>query len=288
MDETAPTYSCNIIYNRCLHLLKATVSACSTIDHKPKDIFILKQSWGRLVLWDEVFQDQNLDETLNKSPILRDAALRLFCEIGLTLSKGKLFSLYTDLLTNSFSLADVIPLVLSRRSETQEDDLQDLADKMSTELKEATMVTREYYAMAVGDGEEEDTDWDELETHRNPPHTLSIAAEAISFHVSHLLSLQPTIESLLRFYLCHRESHTDAHNCTELSLSSVPLHREITHIRDDNDHRIRDGLEGDSGLATMSSTQYSRPEISVQNRAEASEMAPRYIKAVFEYQNELR
>ncbi|PMD51495.1 uncharacterized protein K444DRAFT_233387 [Hyaloscypha bicolor E] len=236
MDQTTSTYSCSKIYNRCLHLLKATVSACSTIDQKPKDVFILEQSWGRLVLWDEVFKDQNLDETLNKSPILRDTALRLFYGIGVTLSK------------------DVLPLVLSRRSETQEDDLQDLADKMSTELKEATM------------------DWGELETNRNPPYTLSIAAEAISFYVLHLLSLQPTIESLLRFYLCNRALREDAHKSAELTLSSVPLHGEITHERDDNDYEIRDGLEGDSAPATSSSTQYLQPELCVQNRAETSEM----------------
>jgi hypothetical protein len=290
MDQTTSTYSCSKIYNRCLHLLKATVSACSAIDQKPKDVFILEQSWGRLVLWDEVFKDQNLDETLNKSPILRDTALRLFYGIGVTLSKGKLFPLCSNPLTNSFSLADVLPLVLSRRSETQEDDLQDLADKMSTELKEATMVSRKYYEMALGDAEE-NKDWGELETNRNPPYTLSIAAEAISFYVLHLLSLQPTIESLLRFYLCNRALREDAHKSAELTLSSVPLHGEITHERDDNDYEIRDGLKGDSAPATSSSTQYLQPELCVQNRAETSgmvEMVPRYIKSVFGYQNELR
>jgi hypothetical protein len=130
--------------------------------------------------------------------------------------------------------------------------------------------------------------WGELGTNGNPPPTLSIAAETISFYVSHLLSLQPTIESLLRFYLLNRALHDDAHNSTELTLSSVPLHGEITHERDDNNYEIVDGREGDSAPATTSSMQYSQPEHRVKNRAEASETLAKYIKSVFGYQNELR
>jgi hypothetical protein len=140
----------------------------------------------------------------------------------------------------------------------------------------------------VGDAEEEDKNRDKLEVDFYLPHTLSITAEAIGFYVSHLLSLQPTIESLLRFYWCNRELHTDAHNSTELSLISNPLHGDVTHERDGNGNEIMDGLEEDSGPATTSSKQYSRPEISVQNRTEASEMIPRYIKAVFGSPNEFR
>lgn len=288
MDQTTSTYSCSKIYNRCLHLLKATVSACSTIDQNPKDIFVLEQSWGRLVLWDEVFKDQSLDETLNRSPILRDTALRLFYEIGVTLLNGKLLPLSANPLTNSSSLADIIPLVLSRRSEAQRDGLEDLADEITTELREATMVARDCYEMGLGDAEEENKDWGELETNGNPRPTLSIAAETISFYVSHLLSLQPTIESLLRFYLRNRALHDDAYNSTELTLSSVPLHGAITYERDGNDYEIVDGLEDDSAPTTTSSTQYSQPEHPVKNRVEASETVPRYIKSVYGYQNELR
>ncbi|PMD17009.1 hypothetical protein NA56DRAFT_752671 [Hyaloscypha hepaticicola] len=256
MDQTTSTYSCSKIYNRCLHLLKATVSACSTIDQNPKDIFNLEQSWGRLVLWDEVFKDQSLDETLNRSPILRDTALRLFYEIGVTV------------------LNDIIPLVLSRRPEAQRDVLEDLADEINTELQEATIVARECYEMVLGDTEKENKNWGELETNGNPPPTLSIAAETISFYVSHLLSLQPTIESLLRFYLCNRALHDDAHNSTELTLSSVPLHGEITHERDDNDYGIMDSLKDDSAPTNTSSTQYSQPEHPVKTRAKASGTVP--------------
>lgn len=283
MDQTTSTYSCSKIYNRCLHLLKATVSACSTIDQNPKDIFNLEQSWGRLVLWDEVFKDQSLDETLNRSPILRDTALRLFYEIGVTVLNGKLFSLSANPLINSPFLTDIIPLVLSRRPEAQRDVLEDLADEITTELQEATIVARECYEMVLGDTEKENKNWGELETNGNPPPTLSIAAETISFYVSHLLSLQPTIESLLRFYLCNRALHDDAHNSTELTLSSVPLHGEITHERDDNDYGIMDSLKDDSAPTTTSSTQYSQPEHPVKTRAKASGTVPRYIQSVFGY-----
>lgn len=283
MDQTTSTYSCSKIYNRCLHLLKATVSACSTIDQNPKDIFNLEQSWGRLVLWDEVFKDQSLDETLNRSPILRDTALRLFYEIGVTVLNGKLFSLSANPLINSPFLIDIIPLVLSRRPEAQRDVLEDLADEITTELQEATIVARECYEMVLGDTEKENKNWGKLETNGNPPPTLSIATETISFYVSHLLSLQPTIESLLRFYLCNRALHDDAHNSTELTLSSVPLHGEITHERDDNDYGIMDSLKDDSAPTTTSSTQYSQPEHPGKTRAKASGTVPRYIQSVFGY-----
>jgi hypothetical protein len=261
MEQTISIYSCRKIYKRCLHLLKATVSACSIIDQNPKDIFVLKQSWGRLVLWDEVFKDQSLDEILNRSPLLRDTALRLFYEIGVTLLNGKLFPLSANPLTNSSSLADIIPLVLSRRSEAQGDGLEDLADEITTGLQEATMVARENYEMGLSDAEEENKDWGELETNGNPPPTLRIAAETISFYVSHLLILQPTIESLLRFHLRNRALRDDAHNITEPTLSSVPLHGEITHERDDNDNEVVDGREDDPAPATTSSMQYSQPKI---------------------------
>jgi hypothetical protein len=76
--------------------------------------------------------------------------------------------------------------------------LKDLADEITTELQEATILARGCYEMGLGDAEE-NKNWGELGTNGNPPPTLSIAAETISFYVSHLLSLQPTIESLLRF-----------------------------------------------------------------------------------------
>jgi hypothetical protein len=288
MNQTTSTYSCNKIYNCCLHLLKATVSACSIIHYEPKDIFILKQSWGRLILWDEAFQDQNLDETMNKSPILKDTALRLFCGIGVTLLKGQLLLLDKNTLPNPSSrLADIIPLVLSRRLDTQDDDLQELADNMGTELKEAMIVTREYYKMASG-GVEEDEDWDELVTDRNPPHANNIAVEAISFYVSHLLSLQPTIESLVRFYLYLEEPNVDTYNPTELAYGSGPPHGGITHKRDDNNYEMMDCLEGDSAPTNASSTMHSSPKHQVQNRTKFLEMVPRYVKAVFRDQNELR
>jgi len=83
-------YSCGKLYNQCLRLLKTTASSAATTDLDSQDIFILKQSWGRLVLWDVGVENQNLlDETLAKSPILKDTVVQLLCGIGVALTRGK-------------------------------------------------------------------------------------------------------------------------------------------------------------------------------------------------------
>ena len=75
-------------------LRAAILTYAVTIANRDADnLFILKESWGRLILWGGAFEEEQLDEILNKSPMLRDAALQFLCRIGDAVIKGRLFIL---------------------------------------------------------------------------------------------------------------------------------------------------------------------------------------------------
>ncbi|KAH6663687.1 hypothetical protein B0J14DRAFT_608888 [Halenospora varia] len=220
--------SCKSLHNQCLRALKPIILICPTQDIDPDDIFSLKESWYRLMLWDEPFHEQNLDEAMNRMPILRNIAIQFLRNIACLL------------------LENVVPLLSVDPSCTYEGDLTAVTKALATDLKASRTPPHEYQKFNEHESDSDnDLDGQELHDHCTA-RTLTTTVQDISFYVSCLLGLQPAMESLSTFHLSPKEGATEVQGAMGRATKSRELSDRTMLDHNDSDSGLKDLAQCDT------------------------------------------
>jgi hypothetical protein len=224
--------TCKSLHDQCLRALKTIILICPTQDFDPNDIFSLKESWYRLMLWDEPFHEQNLDETMDRMPILRDTAIQFLCEVARLLLESKLLPrahMWDQSLISS--LLDIIPFLSVDPASTHGADLAAVAETLEIDLN-ASKIPSDIYQKFNEHKSDSNGDLEGGVSHDHlTTVTLTITAQDIGFYVSCLLGLQHAMESLSTFHLSGKEYVTEVQDdmVPEIIVSkavdeSLPIH----------------------------------------------------------------
>jgi hypothetical protein len=90
MHAANPTHQCSRLYAQCTLVFASFISKSSILEKYQREIFGMKNSFGKFLLWSEGFEDNTLDMVMSQSPMLKDTALQFLLKVGTALLDGKI------------------------------------------------------------------------------------------------------------------------------------------------------------------------------------------------------